>query len=1191
MMALVLAALLAVTGCVTRQALVPGEIRPTGWHFVGAPASAASLTRDADGPHLRVTGDGKEGSYWESDDLPLWPGRVYELSFRCRLTNRTAGGGCLTSGPVFANRDLNPAPDAWEHVTSYFQTPFEWPVSGVEPQAPAFWATGGKRLRFGQYELRGTAEFADLQVREVDLVYAADGELHLGDGQSLDGNRYECLAPTTESVGNVCVAMDTASAAFNTSRWRFAAGNEVAFCHDPLRHQLSAEVSVRMNWHRAGTLLVEAATSRNGEVPVITTLGTLAEPGSQRFCLPASLLPTDLVWIRLRAVAPANSTDKPGTPLFQVTDYRYAAEVDGPPVTLHGKTHFAHVPLPDDANLHVRVFTIGDALPGGNNVIELDIENRGTTPIPATPVVTVVTGADGGPLPTVSPIPSVPFVPSIPSAVSVAPGGQKLRLPYALPTSGAYRLQIRLTPGGKPVADVPVFVPALYATHYGAQLPDSNAAVGLWCASSGWKVSRNRPVPAARADALAIAAATNETEAAQFVITPRQPLTDFTVTAGDLRTPQGQVFQATNITVLRVGYVPVTRPTDELGGAGLWPDPLLPLRGPLTLEAGVNQPFWVRVHVPPGTAPGHYAGTLQLKAAGYAATVPLRLQVYGFALPDRMTCETAVGFNTWGHVAQYQHLRTPQEQRAVMDKYLENFSAHRLSPYDPVQLDPLRWSWPPALRWSGDGVIREGDAHGGKRALLVRDEHPRIVRIASFDDYLPLPAGGYTLSLWYKAKAGHPFLVSFNHFDAAQQFIKRRNLDIKLTGTGAWEQLERRIETFPAGAKFGILRLFGTSYTDAGELTGEVLYDDVSLRETATGKECLGGGDFEPLPPEALRPEFAWADWDKALGAALGRLHFNTFSLRVPGLGGGTFQSHSEGRLAGFADDTPEYAALFGSWCRQVQEHLREKGWLDRAYVYWFDEPEREQYPFVLNGFKKLKAAAPDLRRMLTEQVEPDLIGGPDIWCPVSINYEARSSQARQAAGERVWWYVCTTPKAPYANLFIDRAAIEPRAWLWQTWERGIQGILVWETVWWNSHGAYPDPAHPQNPYTDPMSWAGGDFVGAGSRQPWGNGDGRLLYPPESAATADHPVLDGPVDSIRWELLRDGVEDYEYLVMLDRLTKGLGAKAADARRLLRTEDVTGSPTATAALDPEAFARRRQQIGEAIEALAGRVQSR
>jgi len=50
---------------------------------------------------------------------------------------------------------------------------------------------------------------------------------------------------------------------------------------------------------------------------------------------------------------------------------------------------------------------------------------------------------------------------------------------------------------------------------------------------------------------------------------------------------------------------------------------------------------------------------------------------------------------------------------------------------------------------------------------------------------------------------------------------------------------------------------------------------------------------------------------------------------------------------------------------------------------------------------------------------------------------------------------------------------------------------------------------------------------------------GRFIYPPQDAANANPagPVLDGPVDSIRWEMLRDGIEDYEYLTILERLLK------------------------------------------------------
>ena len=191
------------------------------------------------------------------------------------------------------------------------------------------------------------------------------------------------------------------------------------------------------------------------------------------------------------------------------------------------------------------------------------------------------------------------------------------------------------------------------------------------------------------------------------------------------------------------------------------------------------------------------------------------------------------------------------------------------------------------------------------------------------------------------------------------------------------------------------------------------------------------------------------------------------------------------------------------------EAHLREHGWLDRAFVYWFDEPSPDQYPFVMNGFAKLKRYAPSVTRMLTEQVEPGLIGGPNLWCPISNEYKHEPAELRRAQGEKFWWYVCTGPKAPYAGLFIDHAAPEMRVWVWQTWQRGINGLLVWQLNYWTSSAAYPDRARPQNPYEDPMSWTSGYSTPAGKRLPWGNGDGRFIYPRVAAADGEalRPVV------------------------------------------------------------------------------------
>jgi len=453
------------------------------------------------------------------------------------------------------------------------------------------------------------------------------------------------------------------------------------------------------------------------------------------------------------------------------------------------------------------------------------------------------------------------------------------------------------------------------------------------------------------------------------------------------------------------------------------------------------------------------------------------------------------------------------------------------------------------------------------------------------------------MRFWYRtAVPGQVFLVTLNHHDAAGEWIYGGNNDIGLEGNGHWQQFDRTIKEFPEGARSVQLRLRAASWTETGEHTGLVWFDDVSLSDAATGKELIEGGDFErPTLPlverDKLKVKFDFAGWDKAMTRAIDRYHFNSFRLSIPGMGGGTFHARRDPELLGFAEDTPHYRALFADYCGQLQGHLRDKGWLDEAFVYWFDEPAPKDYAFVTNGFAKLKAAAPEINRMLTEQVEPALVGGPNIWCPVSHHYKHEPAEQRRRHGEEFWWYVCTGPKAPYCTLFIDHPGTELRLWLWQTWQRNIKGILVWQSNYWTSPTAFPDPAHPQNPYEDPMGWRTGYSTPKGEKRPWGNGDGRFIYPPPAAADGrpSKPVLEGPVDSIRWEMLRDGIEDYEYMAMLQRLLKAKANKLSGtqrdnyARLLQVPTDITEDMT-TFTKDPAPMEAHRGRVARAIEAL-------
>ena len=345
--------------------------------------------------------------------------------------------------------------------------------------------------------------------------------------------------------------------------------------------------------------------------------------------------------------------------------------------------------------------------------------------------------------------------------------------------------------------------------------------------------------------------------------------------------------------------------------------------------------------------------------------------------------------------------------------------------------------------------------------------------------------------------------------------------------------------------------------------------------------------------PEAMpaRAELDFAAFDRAMARAVSEFRVTNFRLSIEGMGGGTFHSRSEPRIGKYGEETRQYQQMFSDYVRQLEQHFREKGWLKMAYVYWFDEPAPRDYEFVIQGMQRLRKYAPGLQRMLTEEPGEELAGSVDIWCPVTSKYDHSAAEKRRAHGERFWWYVCTGPKAPYCTLFIDHPATELRIWLWQTWQRNIAGILVWRANYWTSSAAFPD--EPQNPYEDPMSYRSGYSTPRGEKRPWGNGDGRFLYPPEAAArpglSGPGPVIEPPVSSIRWEMLREGIEDYEFLYLLRELLEQRRANlpadaAAKYQRLLEVPESITRDMKTFTSDPAPIYAHRDAVARAIEAL-------
>ena len=262
---------------------------------------------------------------------------------------------------------------------------------------------------------------------------------------------------------------------------------------------------------------------------------------------------------------------------------------------------------------------------------------------------------------------------------------------------------------------------------------------------------------------------------------------------------------------------------------------------------------------------------------------------------------------------------------------------------------------------------------------------------------------------------------------------------------------------------------------------------------------------------------------------------------------------------------------------------MEDKGWLKKAFVYWFDEPDPKDYDFVKEGMDLIHRHAPKLNRYLTEQPEPILFGNVDTWCTILNLYEPEISHERQRLGEEIWWYICTAPKAPYPGLFIDHNAVDLRAWIWMSFLYGLDGCLVWKSNYWTSSVAFPEPEL-QDPWSDPASYVTGYGREKGTRENWGNGDGRFIYPPENWKE-DRPLFERPVDSMRWEILRDGIEDYEYFNMIEQAVENGDLSIAHQRRAETLLQIPGTiihSLTDYSKDPDAYEMYRQQLADFIE---------
>jgi len=1098
---------------------------PQGWKLVGDGA-----WRERGGfagkRCVAVTGKGEERAcYWRTE-VDLEPGATYRLRFRAK--GERTQGGCIIAGLECANQDLS-IPPRWTEQEITFTAP----------------ANRGHYLRLGQWNVRGTVCFDQVTLLPLAAVHLRQGAVELGRGEAIVAG--QCTAEPLSEEGNCSRALAEYTAGWNTNRWRMDQGSQVTYRHDFGCAQRRASVQVTIGFYQGGECAIEASQDGQTFVPVGKVIGQK----EATLPLPPALFPARVIWVRLHALGAAERKADSAPGSFQVTGYRYQAQPEGEPAELVGQTSFLQLDR-TAPQFPVQVESLGSLRPETATEAVLAI----TADRPRTVRVAMRTGTR-----------------EFAVQACLQAGGNRVSVPYSLTRSGEYPLDIRVTAGGRTLfsASTKVQVPVLLAADYG-QMPASGPLPLWWCGGT-YKVAQQRPLPEAKGEAVSLSAARNEYEPFQIVLRPTRDLGQVEVVASPLIGPHGAKIDPPEVRL--VEYVNVAHPTDAFSSVGLWPDPL-PVYRPFAARAGRNRPLWFTVYVPGGAPPGDYRGAVTIRAGPHRVQVPVRLHVWGFTLPLETHVRSGFGFSA-GTVVRYENLADSPDREQTLERWYQAFRSHRMSPYTPMGSPHVDFG----VVWEGGKV--EAAPGRASRCLHLVDDSERVAIGSGNQRRIPVtPGGRYTFSMACRRAEAGELQATLGQYDAGGRWLSGHNIDMTFPAGTDWASVGREVMIDPK-AHFVTVALRPAPWTEDGRLQGEAWFDDVTLTAAGERANLVADGGFE----ESGSPKVTidWTDFDRLAAHYLDELGYNSFAMPIQGLGGGVPEAKEAAWIAGTRAGTPEYRALMADYLGQVERHLRERGWLKKAYVCWLDEPAdtEESYAYVRGGMATLRDFAPGLNRFLTEKPVNQLYDWVNTWCVPVGDYTDRCRE-RQRQGDEIWWYLCCGPRAPFFGLFIDHPATDFRTWLWASYKYGVTGILIWETVYWSSGTAFPDSL--QNPWEDPMGYVSSADLAPGTRSYWGNGDGRLWYPNNRRVGEDRtPYTDGPVPSLRVEVLREGIEDYEYLYRLEQLCKRPGAPA-EAKALLKVPKDIITDLTHYSFDPAPIMRHREKVARMIERLEG-----
>ena len=103
----------------------------------------------------------------------------------------------------------------------------------------------------------------------------------------------------------------------------------------------------------------------------------------------------------------------------------------------------------------------------------------------------------------------------------------------------------------------------------------------------------------------------------------------------------------------------------------------------------------------------------------WSETFEIELQVWDFELSDDTHIQSAFGIDP-DNIRKYHRLENQDELETVLEKYYENFAAHRISPINPMVLHPIHTDF--EGHWWEGGEIIDTDKAEGLFSMRIEDD-------------------------------------------------------------------------------------------------------------------------------------------------------------------------------------------------------------------------------------------------------------------------------------------------------------------------------------------------------------------------------------------------------------------------------------------------------------------------------------